>query len=174
MVRRSLILTATLLALSAAAAGAASAPSWNSGYKGWWPAGFGYPPITVQSVSKQCSVTVYGPTFHEPHSGSTQDYGGGTSCASGVGTKTLTIYDQVLGQDARTWYTISGSKFTAGPSNGNPLRMIRKRLAHIGHVYRSVATAELTNVPNGHAGCSLSGTCNVTYLITATSRRIAP
>jgi hypothetical protein len=174
MVRRSLLLLAALATLTIVAGSAFAAATWNSGYNGWWPAGFGYPPTTVQSQTKQCSVTAYGPTFHSRRSGSTQDFGGGTSCMGGVGTKTLTIYAQVLGQDGHTWFTITGSPFTVGPTNGNPLHMIRNRSAQIGHVYRTVAIAHLTNVPNGHAGCSLSGTCSQTIDITARSPRIAP
>jgi len=120
-----------------------------------------------------CSVTAYGPTYHSHASGWTQDYGGGTSCTGGIGLKTLTMYDQVLGQDGRTWCTIRGSDFAAGPTKSNPLRMIRNRAAYLGHVYRTVATARLV-VPNGHAGCSLNNTCNQRLVVTAVSRRLAP
>jgi hypothetical protein len=129
--------------------------------------------VTVHAHGYPCSVTAYGPTFHSPKSGWTQDYGAGTSCAQGVGTKALTSYDQVLGQDGRTWHTISGSTFTSGPTSGNPLRMRHTRPATLGHVYRAVAIAKLV-VPNGHAGCSLSNTCSQTITITATSRPLAP
>jgi len=174
MVRRLLLLAMGPLAVAAAVAGAQVVPpTWNSGYSGWWPGGFGYPPVTVQARGYPCSVTAYGPTFHSRSSGWTQDYGGGTSCAGGVGTKTLTIYDQALGKDGRTWHTISGSTFTEGPNSGNPMRMIRTRPAYLGHVYRTVATARLV-VPNGHAGCSLTNTCSQTITIAAISRRLAP
>jgi hypothetical protein len=120
-----------------------------------------------------CSATAYGPTFHS-HSGHwAQDYGGGTSCAGGVGTKSLIVYDQVLGQDGRTWYTISGSTFTGGPTSANPLRLRYTRPAYLGHAYRSVAIAKLI-VPNGYAGCSFTNSCNQTLLIKATSRPLAP
>ena len=85
----------------------------------------------------------------------------------------LTVHAQVLGQDGRTWYTISGSRFTAGPTRGSPLRTISNRAAYLGHAYRTVATAKLV-VPNGHAGCSISNTCSQTITITATSRGLAP
>jgi hypothetical protein len=173
MVRRILILTTALLAVGAAVAGAQVAPAWNHGYMGWWPSGFGYPPVTVQASNYPCSVTAYGPTFHSRSSGWTQDYGGGTSCAGGVGTKSLTTYDQVLGGDGRTWHTITGSTFTAGPTGANPLRMIHTRTAYLGHVYRTVAVAKLV-VPNGHAGCSLSNSCSQAITITAISRPLAP
>lgn len=173
MRRQFLILIAlTVFALSAGSA-AAQTPTWNSGYYGWWPAGFGYSPVAVQAHGYPCSVTAYGPTFASNTGAWSQSYGGGTSCAGGVGQKTLTIYDQVLGQDGHTWFTITGSKFNAGPVNSNPLRMIRKRPAYLGHVYRTVAVAKLV-VPNGHAGCSLTNTCAQTIAITAVSRPLAP
>jgi hypothetical protein len=118
-------------------------------------------------------VTAYGPTFHA-HAGSwNQNYGGGVSCASGVGQKTLTISSQVLGADGHTWYTITGSTFTAGPITGNPLRMIQKRAAYLGHVYRTSTIAKLI-VPNGHAGCSLNGSCYQTLVLSGTSQPLAP
>jgi hypothetical protein len=151
----------------------ALAPKWNSGYNGWWPGGFGFPPVTVQANGYPCSVTAYGPTFNFKGSNWNQNYGGGTSCNQGVGVKTLTVSDQVLGPDGHTWFTISGSTFTAGPTSGNPLHAIRNRPAFLGHVYRDVVTAKLV-VPNGHAGCSLNNTCFQTLTITATSRPLAP
>jgi hypothetical protein len=173
MKRRLLIpIAPAVFALSAVAA-VAQTPTWNSGYSGWWPGGFGYPPVTVQAHNYPCSVTAYGPTFNHNATGWNQNYGGGTGCAGGVGQKTLTIYDQVLGQDGHTWFTITGSTFTAGPINGNPLRMIRNRPAYLGHGYRSVVFAKLV-VPNGHAGCSLTNTCSQTITITAISRPLAP
>jgi hypothetical protein len=173
MVRRLLMLTASLLVIGAGTAGAAVPPAWNSGYNNWWPAGFGYAPVTVQAPFYPASVTAYGPTFHSASRGWTMDYGAGTSVTRGLGSKTLTISVQVLGQDGRTWYTIMGSNSTSGPITGNPLRMAGTRPAYLGHVYRTVATARLV-VPNGHAGCSLSNTCSQTITITATSRPLAP
>jgi hypothetical protein len=173
MVRRMLAITGGMLAVSAALAVASPAPKWNSGYNGWWPGGYGYPPVTVQAKTRQCSLTAYGTTFHSHSTGWTQDYGGGVSCQGGVGMKTLTISDQVLGQDRHTWHTIRGSTFTAGPVGHNPLRMIRNRAAFLGHAYRVVASARLV-VPNGHAGCSLTNTCLQRLTIKAASRALAP
>jgi hypothetical protein len=173
MVRKILILALSLAALGAGTAVAAGAPSWNAGYNHWWPAGFGYPPVTVQAQGYPCSATAYGPTFHSSSSGWTQNYGGGTSCNVGVGVKTLTTYEQVLGRDGRTWYTIAGSTFTSGPTSGNPLQTVHTRPAYLGHVYRTVVIAKLV-VPNGHAGCSLNHTCSQTITIAATSRTLAP
>jgi hypothetical protein len=169
------LLIAVALAVLAASAGAASAqaPTWNSGYNGWWPGGFGFPPVTVQAHNYPCSVTAYGPTFNFTASSWNQNYGGGTSCGHGVGQKTLTISDQVLGPDGHTWFTITGSTFTSAPTHGNPVHMIRNRAAFLGHAYRTIAFAKLV-VPNGHAGCSLTNTCLQTITITAISRTLAP
>jgi hypothetical protein len=120
-----------------------------------------------------CSATAYGPTFHSKTSGWTQDYGAGTSCVAGVGTKSVAFSAQVLGQNRHTWYTISGSTLTAGPTSANPLRVRRTRPAYLGHLYRTVVTATLV-VPNGYAGCSFTNSCNQTIVIRAVSRSLAP
>lgn len=173
MRRIAFLLTTLVTLVLTAGVASAQAPAWNSGYNGWWPAGFGYPPVTAHASGYPCSVTAYGPTFNFNASGWNQYYGGGTSCAGGVGRKTLTVYDQVMGQDGHTWFTISGSAVTAGPSTANPLRSIRNRTAYLGHAYRTVATARLV-VPNGHAGCSLNLTCFQTITVTAISQLLAP
>lgn len=177
MKRLATILTVVgTLALTADVAGAAGAagvvgPKPNSGY-GWWPGGYGYPPVTVPASGYPCSVTAYGPTFRSRASVWTQAYGGGTSCAGGVGVKTLTVVDQIR-SPAGHWLTIAGSGVAVGPAKGNPLHAIRSRAAVLGHVYRVVALARLV-VPNGHAGCSLTDTCSQVLTITATSRPLAP
>jgi hypothetical protein len=173
MQRRLLIPIALAVFALGAAAASAEVATWNSGFNGWWPGGFGYSPLTVQASAYPCSVTAYGPTFNFKGPVWNQNYGGGTSCAGGVGEKTLTIYDQVLGPDGRTWFTISGSTFTGGPTSVHQFRMIQNRPASLGHAYRTVATTKLV-VPNGHAGCSRNSTCSQTITITAISRALAP
>ncbi|MFL5865326.1 MAG: hypothetical protein ACJ780_31930 [Solirubrobacteraceae bacterium] len=171
--RRVLIATAALFVMVGGAAAAQPVATWNSGYNGWWPSGFGYPPVTVHAPSYPCSVTAHGATFHSHRHRWTMDYGGGTSCQGGVGAKTITVSAQVLGQDRHTWHTITGSAVMYQPRPINPLRVIRNLPAELGHVYRTVATAKLV-VPNGHAGCSLTSTCDQTIVIKATSRPLAP
>jgi hypothetical protein len=173
MRRRVVVLNCAVLALAAAAAVAAVSPAWNHGYNGWWPGGYGYPPLSVEAHGYFCSATVHGPTFHSKAGGWTQDYGAGTSCLGGVGTKTLTVANQVLGQNRHTWFTISGSAVKGGPTTGNPLRLRRTRAAHLGHAYRTIVGATLV-VPNGHAGCSLTNSCDQTIVIRAVSRPLAP
>ena len=172
--KRRLLIPFALAVLALSASGAyADVAGWNSGANGWWPGGFGYSPVTVQANGYPCSVTAHGPTFNFKGSVWNQNYGGGTSCTRGVGRKSLTIIAQVLGPDGHTWFTITGSTFTPGVTNANPLRGIRNRPAFLGHVYRTVAVAKLV-VPNGHAGCSLNNTCSQTMTITAVSRALAP
>jgi hypothetical protein len=131
---------------------------------------------TVQAPTKQCSVTAFGPGFaFKPAGHIVMNYGGGTSCQGGVGSKTLTVVEQVLGQDRHTWFNISGSMLHAGPSPGNPVRASAQRPAFLGHVYRTVAMAHDV-APNGFAGCSLHHppACTVTYNITARGKAMAP
>lgn len=166
-----LIVSAAVM-IGAAAALAAGGPRWNHGFNGWWPGGYGYPPHTVHASGYPCSLTVYGPTFRSGKKGWSQYYGGGTSCVHGLGQKTLTVSEQVLGRNG-TWHTLSGSAFTTGPSYGNPVWAIHKRAAFLGHVYRASASAVLV-VPNGHAGCSLDNTCYQTITLQAHSKPLAP
>jgi hypothetical protein len=161
-----------MLTFSAVVA-SALAPKYNSGYDGWWPGGYGYPPVTKHAHGYPCSVTAYGPTYKSNSAGWKQNYGGGTKCSVKAVRKKLTTYSQILGRDGNTWFTLTGTKFTVGPSSANPLRMIHNRAAFLGTPYRTVAVAKLV-VPNGHAGCSLSHTCYQTITITATSRPLAP
>ena len=131
------------------------------------------PPQTVSAHGYPCSATAYGPTFESSRRGWHQHDGAGVSCTGGVGTKTATLSVQVLGPNGHRWFTVRGTPTTTGPSNGNPVRIIRTRPAVPGHEYRTVVVARLV-VPNGHAGCSLTNSCNQTLTITAISRGLAP
>ncbi|HET9102072.1 MAG TPA: hypothetical protein VFN55_01860, partial [Solirubrobacteraceae bacterium] len=93
--RRLLLLTlAGLGALGALGAGSVAAsasappppPVWNNGY-GWWPPGFGYPPLTVRVPGYTCTVTAAGPTFHSYPREWRQDFGGSVRCPSTLGTR---------------------------------------------------------------------------------------
>lgn len=172
------VFAAAPLAVPASAAAQGNPqPTWNQGYNGWWPAGFGWPPATVQTANRQCSVTAYGPTFavSSGAGGWVQRYGAGTSCQGGVGNKRLSVSDQVLGPDHKTWFTITGSTVNLRFSSSNPIHLIHARPASLGHVYRTVARATII-APNRHAGCSLARPpdCTVSYHLTVLSRPIAP
>jgi hypothetical protein len=136
----------------AIAAPAAIAQGWNSGY-GWWPAGYGNPPATVQQGNWACSVTAYGATLGVKPGNWFMYYGGGTSCARGIGQKSLTVYVEVMGTTSGKahWYTVWGTGLTTGPSSAVHVRLINTRQAYLGHEYRVVAVATLV-LPNGYAG----------------------
>lgn len=113
------------------------------------PAGGVYVPsqshVTVQMPGAMCSVTEHGPVFPYNHAGWSMRYGGGVSCAGGVGSKTLSIYVQVIGNGPKhKWFTIFGSGMTQGPTPVNPLRLSTSRTAYLGHAYRVVAVANVT------------------------------
>lgn len=166
MFRTVLVLASGLAGLAVVPAFAdAQGPAYNQGSDGWWPGGYGYPPVTVQAWNyPACSVTAYGPTFVSGLA--RQNYGAGTSCAGGIGTKSLAVSDRVLGQDGRTWFTITGSTVSERPVSYNPVHAILNRVAVLGHEYRTIATAGLV-VPTCYGGSE-------SVAITAVSRRLAP
>ena len=169
-----LIAVAAAFAVPAAtAARAIEPPSWNSGYDRWWPGGFGYAPQTVHAPGYPCSATAYGPTYKSSRHHWHQLDGAGVSCGGGVGIKTLTLSVQVLGPAGHRWFTLPTATVTVGPTSANPVRLIRTRPALLGHEYRTVVAARLV-VPNGHAGCSFTNSCDQSLTITAVSRGLAP
>jgi hypothetical protein len=165
--RHRVLITIALAVLGGvlAAPAALAQPEWNSGYS-WWPGGFGSPPVTVQAANWRCSVTVYGPTYRTKPGNWFMYYGGGTSCVSGIGQKSLTVYVQTMGKlnGKPHWYTVFGTGLTSGPTTAVHLRRIGTREAYLGHQYRVVAVATLV-VPNAYAGHP-----NHTSTITLTAR----
>jgi len=159
------------LGLPIAAPAASAQPSWNSGY-GWWPGGYGSPPVTVQQGNWQCSVTAYGPTYGVKPGNWFMYYGGGTSCANGIGQKSLTVYVQTMGtmNGKPHWYTVFGTGLTTGPSSAVNVRLINTRQAYLGHEYRVVAVATLV-LPNAYAGHPHATS---TITVTAYSQGLAP
>ena len=104
-------------------------------------------PTTVQMPrvpGLSCSVTEYGPKFVFG-SGITMNYGGGVSCAAGVGLKALHVYVEVQAHNnPREYFIVSGSRRRAGPVPINPLRISLARTVFLGHAYRVVAVATVT------------------------------
>lgn len=131
-------------------------------------------PHTVHARGYPCSVTAYGPTFHFTSSKIVMSYGGGTSCKGSVGRRELTVDAQVRGAHGR-WFNINGSHLQGGPTTHSPLRLFGQRLSHLGHVYRTKASAFMV-VPNGHAGCSLHNPpdCNETIVVNSYTAPMAP
>jgi hypothetical protein len=83
-------------------------------------------------------------------------YGGGTSCAGGVGSRSLSVVAQV--ENGSRWFTITGSSVKGGPAVGNPLRVRTQRNGFLGHAYRIVATGSVTIGSSPGSATARSGT----------------
>jgi hypothetical protein len=103
------------------------------------------PQSTGQIRGVQCSVTTFGPQFNLPALGDgNAGWGGGTSCAGAVGTKTLNVVLQILGPDHKTWFQKGGQNFTDANAQRNPVRIVTLVAVSPGHAFRVVATAKDT------------------------------
>jgi len=93
----------------------------------------------------QCSVSTFGPQFVSTGQGSYNAWwGGGTSCAGAVGTRSLNVVLQILGSDQKTWYQKGGQNFTVNQAHRNPLQIITLVGVKPGHAFRVVAAAKDT------------------------------
>ena len=120
-------------------------------------------PAAAQSVTKQlpgvpCSVTS---SFTFYLSARAMHYGGGVSCAGGVGQKTLNVVPQVYNSRNGRWFSLSDAGLYQGPAPVNPLRLGADGAAVIGNVYRVLAYGRVT-LPNGKTAwaTACSGTCS--------------
>lgn len=121
------------------------------------------PAKTTSLAGVPCSVTAYGLAFTT--SGTpTMSYGGGVSCAGGVGQKTANVVPEVRkfvnGQEH--WYVIGGIGLYQGPTPVNPLRVTGSAGFVAGHVYRLLVYGRVV-LPDGRtasttvcSGCSAS------------------
>ena len=100
-------------------------------------AGMPQPSITKQLADVPCSVTVYGLAFTNSGTPS-MSYGGGVSCAGGVGEKTVNVVPEVgkAVNGQQHWYVIGGIGLYQGPTPVNPLRVSGTASFVAGHVYR--------------------------------------
>lgn len=124
-------------------------------------------PTTVQMQGIPCSVTQNGPVFTLVNNTYVNNYGGGTSCAGGAGERSLRICAQVSNRSGgkTTWFTITGSCLSQGPTTVHPLRLNTARTAYLGHGYRIMASAT-SRYPGSNGP--------VTRSVTAFSREWAP
>jgi hypothetical protein len=108
------------------------------------------PQTTKQLPGVPCSVTAYGLAFAPAGSSSSMSYGGGISCAGGVGQKTLNVVPQVskLAHGRRLWYDLSLVGLYQGPTPANPLRLTGSTSFVHGHVYRLLVYGRVT-MPDG-------------------------
>jgi hypothetical protein len=100
---------------------------------------------TAQLPGAPCSVTA-----ELPAPGETMSFRGGTSCAGGVGVKTIDVVPQVFkGSTGKAlWFNISLAGHYQGPVAGNPLRLSGTRAAVAGHSYRVLVAARVV-LPDG-------------------------
>jgi len=102
---------------------------------------------TVQMSGVACSVTAW--EYFQTVTGTyIQQYGGGTSCAGGVGVarKTLDVVPQVfnLVNGEPIWFNLSGFGLYQGPTPISPLRLAGSRTAVSTHVYRNLVYGQVT------------------------------
>jgi hypothetical protein len=104
---------------------------------------------TVQMSGIACSVTAWD-YFTAVNGTYTMNYGGGTSCANSVGSRTLDVVPQVfnLVNGEPLWFNISGDGLFQGPTPTSPLRLNRTRTAVPSHIYRLLVYAQVST-PNG-------------------------
>jgi hypothetical protein len=95
-----------------------------------------------------CSVTLLETRFPSINSTGVMDYGGEMFCPSNFGGKQkLDIAAQVLGHGPNgrlTYYTITGSTLSAGPSASPYLELETGRTVYTGHPYRVMVTGTVT------------------------------
>ncbi len=104
---------------------------------------------TVQMPGASCSVTAWD-YFTTVNGVYTMNYGGGTSCATNVGRRTLDVVPQVfnLVNGQSLWFSIGGDGLFQGPTPVSPLRLSRARTAVPSHLYRLLVYGQVT-MPNG-------------------------
>ncbi len=121
------------------------------------------PSTTKQLPNVQCSVSAYGltPAASGAHS---MRYGGGLSCAGGVGQKTVDVVPEVrkLVNGREHWYILGGAGLYQGPTPTNPLRVTGTTALAGGHVYRLLVYGSVV-LPHGRtssttvcSGCTAS------------------
>ena len=139
--------------------------------------GMPQPSITKQLVGVPCSVTVYGLAFINGGTPS-MSYGGGVSCAGGVGQKTVNVVPEVgkAVNGQQHWYVIGGIGLYQGPTPVNPLRVSGTTSFVAGHVYRLLVYGGVT-LPDGRtssmticSGCAPSTSPLPTLRVTGYDR----
>jgi len=100
-------------------------------------------------------------------------YGGGVSCAGGVGQKTVNVVPEVrkLVNGHEHWYVIGGIGLYQGPTPANPLRVTGRTTSVAGHVYRLLVYGGVA-LPDGRTS-SMTVCSGCTAAMPAPTLRIA-
>ena len=142
---RALVLASVISLALAAGASAASQPS-----------------TTKQMPRVPCSVTAYGPSFTLSNGKQTMSYGGGVSCAGGIGQKTINVVPQVFNvvNGRPLWFNISLVGLYQGPTPINPLRVSGSTTSVASHVYRLLVYGQVM-LPDGRSASATvcAGNC---------------
>jgi hypothetical protein len=106
-------------------------------------------PVTKSLPGMPCSVTA---TFTLSRDKGTMDYGGGVSCAGGVGAKTIDVVPQVYNvvNGKRLWFNISLVGLYQGPTPTNPVRLGGATTYVASHTYRLLVYGRVT-MPDGRS-----------------------
>ena len=106
-------------------------------------------PVTKSLPGVPCSVTA---TFTLSSSTRTMTYGGGVSCAGGVGAKTIDVVPQVYNvvNGKPLWFSISLVGLYQGPTPVNPLRLTGTTTYVPSHTYRLLVYGKVT-MPDGRS-----------------------
>jgi hypothetical protein len=101
--------------------------------------------ITKQIHGVPCSVTAYG-SFTTVNGRFTMTYGGGVSCAGGIGEKTIDVLPQVFNNvnGKPLWFDISLVGQYQGPTPITPLRLSASAPAVASHQYRLLVYGQVT------------------------------
>ncbi len=106
-------------------------------------------PVTQSLPGVPCSATA---TFTLSPGNRTMAYGGGVSCAGGVGAKTVDVVPQVYNvvNDKPLWFNISLAGLYQGPTPVNPLRLTGTTTYVPTHSYRLLVYGQVT-MPDGRS-----------------------
>jgi len=106
-------------------------------------------PVTTSLPGVPCSVTA---TFGLDSSTRAMTYGGGVSCAGGVGAKTLDVVPQVFNvvNGKPLWFNLSLVGLYQGPTPINPLRLTGTTTYVQSHTYRLLVFGRVT-MPDGRS-----------------------
>ena len=116
---------------------------------------------TVPIPGMPCSATA-NMSFATIKGTFTQNYGGGTSCAGGVGQKTLDVVPQVFNvvNGKPIWFNISLVGLYQGPTPINPLRLSGSRAAVASHRYRVLVYGQTTLNGKTSSATACAGVCS--------------
>ena len=116
---------------------------------------------TVPIPGMPCSATA-NQSFATVNGTFTQNYSGGTSCAGGVGQKTLDVVPQVFNVVNGTpiWFNISLVGLYQGPTPINPLRLSGSRAAVASHQYRVLVYGQIALNGKTRSATACAGVCS--------------